>query len=279
MMTVRAASPGSPAPAPRPLRRWVAAGVAWLALVALLPAAKPALSAREAQAPTAGYEVIRVYPHDPGAFTQGLTIVDGVLYESTGLNGRSSVRKVKLENGEVLQIRTVPEQYFGEGIVVWKDRIFELTWQSGIGFIYDRQSFEKIGTFRYAGEGWGLTHDGRRLIMSDGTAWLRFLDPDTQRETGRVQVLDGRTPVDRLNELEFVKGEVLANVWETARVVRINPRTGRVLGWIDFSGLLSPRDAAGGADVMNGIAYDAAMDRLFVTGKLWPRLFEVKIKH
>lgn len=258
---------------------WIAAGLGWLALAALVPGAHPSLGAQAAQAPTARYEVVRVYPHDPGAFTQGLTVVDGVMYESTGLNGRSSVRKVKLENGEVLQVRTVPEQYFGEGIAVWKDRIFELTWQSGIGFIYDRQSFEKIGTFRYSGEGWGLTHDGRRLIMSDGTAWLRFLDPDTQRETGRVQVLDGRTPIDRLNELEFVKGEVLANVWETARVVRIDPKTGRVLGWIDFSGLLSPRDAASGADVMNGIAYDAVKDRLFVTGKLWPRLFEVKIRH
>ena len=279
MTTARTSSSSSSRPALHPRRAWVAAFSAWLAIATLLAGGEPGLSARAAQAPTARYDVVRVYPHDPEAFTQGLAIVDGVMYESTGLNGRSTVRKVKIENGEVLQVRTVPEQYFGEGIAVWKDRIFSLTWQSGVGFIYDRQSFEKIGMFRYSGEGWGLTHDGRRLIMSDGTAWLRFLDPDTQRETGRVQVLDGRTPIDRLNELEFVNGEVLANVWTTDRVVRIDPKTGRVLGWIDFAGLLSPRDAAGGADVMNGIAYDAVKNRLFVTGKLWPRLFEVKIRH
>lgn len=232
----------------------------------------------QAGAPTAGYEVVRVYPHDPEAFTQGLTIADGTLYEATGLNGRSSVRKVKLENGEVLQIRRVPEHYFGEGIAVWRDRIFELTWQSGVGFIYDRQSLDKIGTFSYSGEGWGLTDDGRRLIMSDGSSWLRFLDPQTQRQTGRLQVRDGGRPVAQLNELEFVKGEILANVWQTEKIVRIDPKTGRVLGWIDFAGLLAPRDAVG-VDVMNGIAYDAAHDRLFVTGKLWPRLFEVKIRH
>ncbi len=248
----------------------------WIALAAL--GAAPPATGQPSGAPTAGYEVVHVYPHDPEAFTQGLTIADGVLYEATGLNGRSSVRKVKLDNGEVLQIRKVPEHYFGEGIAVWRDRIFELTWQSEVGFIYDRESLEKIGTFTYSGEGWGLTHDGHRLIMSDGSSWLRFLDPATQRETGRVQVRDGRTPVAQLNELEFVKGEILANVWQTEKVVRIDPVTGRVLGWIDFSGLLSPRDAAG-VDVMNGIAYDAVRDRLFVTGKLWPRLFEVKIRH
>lgn len=244
--------------------------------LAILTALTAAASG-QGPASTAGYEVVRVYPHDPEAFTQGLTIADGTLYEATGLNGRSSVRKVKLENGEVLQIRRVPDHYFGEGIAVWRDRIFELTWQSGIGFIYDRQSLEKIGTFSYTGEGWGLTDDGRRLIMSDGSSWLRFLDPQTQRETGRLQVRDGRRPVAQLNELEFVKGEILANIWQTEKVARIDPKTGRVLGWIDFAGLLSPRDAVG-VDVMNGIAYDAVHDRLFVTGKLWPRLFEVKIR-
>lgn len=232
---------------------------------------------RPAQTPVARYRVVQVYPHDPDAYTQGLVVADGVLYESTGLHGRSSIRKVKLENGEVLQIRKVPEQYFGEGIAIWKDRIFALTWQSGVGFIYDRHSFERVGTFTYPGEGWGLTHDGRRLIMSDGTEWLRFLDPGTQREIGRVQVRDGGRPVPRLNELEFVKGEILANVWETDRIARIDPATGRVRGWIDFSGLLAPADAARGAEVFNGIAYDAARDRLFVTGKLWPKLFEVRI--
>lgn len=234
---------------------------------------------RPVEAPTARYQVVRVFPHDPEAFTQGLVFVDGVLYESTGLNGRSTVRKVKLENGEVLQVQKVAEEHFGEGIAVWRDRIFELTWRSGIGFIYDRGSLARVGTFTYRGEGWGLTHDGTRLIMSDGSAFLRFLNPATQRQTGRVQVRDGVMPIEHLNELEFVKGEVLANVWPTDRVARIDPKTGRVLGWIDFTGLLSPADVAQGADVLNGIAYDAATDRLFVTGKLWPKLFEVKILH
>jgi glutamine cyclotransferase len=245
---------------------------------ALATAASPRVPQRIVQAPTARYQVVHVYSHDPQAFTQGLVFVDGVLYEGTGLNGRSTVRKVKLENGEVLQVQKVADEYFGEGIAVWRDRIFELTWRSGIGFIYDRASLARVGTFTFQGEGWGLTHDGTRLIMSDGTAFLRFLNPSTQRETGRIQVRDGPTAVEHLNELEFVKGEVLANVWQTDRVARIDPRTGRVTGWIDFAGLLRPAEAAPDA-VLNGIAYDAATDRLFVTGKLWPKLFEVKIVH
>jgi glutaminyl-peptide cyclotransferase len=257
-----------------------AGSLAWLGIAGAFMMSGPSVEwPRALQAPVARYQVVHVYPHDPQAFTQGLAFADGVLYEGTGLNGRSTVRTVKLENGEALKVHKVAEQYFGEGIAVWRDRIFELTWRSGTGFIYDRNTLERVGTFTYAGEGWGLTHDGARLIMSDGSAFLRFLDPDTQRETGRVQVRDGGVPVEHLNELEFVKGEVLANVWQTERVVRIDPKTGRVLGWIDFAGLLSPGDAARGVDVMNGIAYDAANDRLFVTGKLWPRLFEVRILH
>jgi glutamine cyclotransferase len=228
-------------------------------------------------APVAGYRVVHVFPHDPQAFTQGLEYVDGVLHEGTGLNGRSSIRRVRLENGEVLQMQKVEDRYFGEGITVWRDSIFELTWQSGIGFVYDRTSLGRTGTFTYTGEGWGLTHDESRLIMSDGTAALRFLDPTTRKETGRVQVRDGGQPVVHLNELEYVKGEILANVWQTNRIARIAPGTGVVTGWIDLTGLLSPRDAAQGVDVLNGIAYDAAGDRLFVTGKLWPKLFEIKI--
>jgi glutamine cyclotransferase len=230
-----------------------------------------------ASAPIAGYRVVRVFPHDPQAFTQGLAYFDGLLYEGTGLIGRSSIRKVKLENGEVLQIQKIDPQYFGEGIAVVGDRLFSLTWQSGVGFIYDRATFRRTGTFTYRGEGWGLTHDGARLIMSDGTAYLRFLDPATQKEIGRLQVRDGERPVPNLNELEYVKGEVFANVWQTDRIARIAPATGRVTGWIDLQGLLNPRDAAQGVDVLNGIAYDAAADRLFVTGKLWPKLFEIKI--
>jgi glutaminyl-peptide cyclotransferase len=250
----------------------------FLTAVLVSSARQPAvLAQRVLQAPVARYQVVHVYPHDPQAFTQGLNFVDGVLYEGTGLNGKSSVRKVKLENGEVLQIQKVAAEYFGEGIAVWRDRIFELTWRSGIGFIYDRNSLARVGTFTYPGEGWGLTTDGARLIMSDGSSSLRFLDPATQKETGRIQVRDGTIPIEHLNELEFVKGEVLANVWQTDRIARIDPKRGRVVGWIDLQGLLSPADAAQGVDVLNGIAYDAARDRLFVTGKLWPKIFEIKI--
>jgi glutamine cyclotransferase len=246
------------------------------AVLAVCGAAAPPTASSSSSAPVAGYRVVRVYPHDPQAFTQGLTYVDGVLYEGTGLNGRSSIRKVRLENGEVLQIQKIDSQYFGEGITVLGDRLFSLTWQSGVGFIYDRASFTRAGTFTYRGEGWGLTHDGTRLIMSDGTATLRFLDKATQKENGRLQVRDGAVPVMNLNELEYVKGEVLANVWQTHRIARISPKTGMVTGWIDLEGLLNPRDAQG-VDVLNGIAYDAAGDRLFVTGKYWPKLFEIAI--
>jgi glutamine cyclotransferase len=229
-----------------------------------------------AKAPVTKGRVVHVYPHDPEAFTQGLVYLDGFLYEGTGLNGRSTIRKVRLENGEVLQIQKIDSQYFGEGIAVKGDTIYELTWQSEIGFLYDRSTFQRKGTFSYRGEGWGLTHDGLRLIMSDGSASLRFLDPATQKEVSRVQVKDGGTPVANLNELEYIKGEIYANVWQTQRIARISPKTGRVIGWIDLEGLLTPREAQA-ADVLNGIAYDAAGDRLFVTGKLWPKLFEIKI--
>jgi glutamine cyclotransferase len=230
-----------------------------------------------ASAPVSHYRVVHVFPHDPEAFTQGLLYLDGFLYEGTGLEGRSSIRKVRLENGEVVQIRKLDPRYFGEGITIFGNSLFELTWQAEVGFIYDRKTFERTGTFTYTGEGWGLTNDGKRLIMSDGSAYLRFLDPSTRKEISRVQVRDAGRPVDRLNELEYVKGEIFANVWQTERIARISPATGRVLGWIDMSGLLTPREAQG-TDVLNGIAYDAQNDRLFVTGKLWPKLFEIKIK-
>jgi glutamine cyclotransferase len=231
-----------------------------------------------APAPLSPYRVVHVFPHDADAFTQGLVYLDGFLYEGTGLNGRSSIRKVRLENGEVLQIQRLDQQYFGEGIAIVGNSLFELTWQSEVGFIYDRASFQRTGTFTYKGEGWGLTQDGKRLIMSDGTAYLRFIDPATRKEISRIQVRDGGAPVERLNELEYVKGEVLANVWQTHRIARISPSTGRVLGWIDLSGLLNPSEAQsveGAGGVLNGIAYDAQRDRLFVTGKLWPKLFEI----
>jgi glutamine cyclotransferase len=237
-----------------------------------------ALQRREpVTAPVNRYEVVKVYPHDPQAFTQGLVFSGGVFYEGTGLNGRSGIRKVKLENGEVLQVQALEQRYFGEGIALVGDSIVQLTWQSGVGFVYDKTTFQRTRTFNYRGEGWGLTYDGTRLIMSDGTSTLRFLDPKTLQETGKLQVRDGSRPVEKLNELEVVKDEIFANIWQTDRIARISPKTGIVTGWIDLAGLLDPRDARG-VDVLNGIAYDPGGDRLFVTGKLWPKLFEIRIK-
>ena len=221
------------------------------------------------------YQIVRVYPHDSAAFTQGLQYVDGVLYEGTGLNGRSSIRKVNLETGEVLQKRDITSQYFGEGITIWKNDLIELTWRSEIAFVYDRTTFQQRRTFKYAGEGWGLTHDGVNLVMSDGSDRLRLLDPATFAERRRIPVTAEGVPVGNLNELEFVKGEIFANIWQTDLVARI-ARDGRVVGWIDLSGLLSAAER-GSTDVLNGIAYDEKNDRLFVTGKLWPKFFEIKL--
>jgi len=225
--------------------------------------------------PVFGYQVLRAYPHDPLAFTQGLQYVDGFLYEGTGLNGRSSIRKVKLETGEVLQQRNLAAQYFGEGITVWQSNLIELTWQSGLALVYDKTTFDLRRQFRYVGEGWGLTHDSTNLIMSDGSDRLRVLDPATFAERRRIAVTAGGAAVRNLNELEFVNGEIYANIWQTDYVARISP-DGRVTGWVDLSGLLSRTERAS-ADVLNGIAYDAARDRLFVTGKLWPKVFEIKV--
>src|SRR5713226_9130145 len=223
-----------------------------------------------------GYQIVHVYPHDPKAFTQGLQYVDGVLYDGTGLNGRSSIRRVKLETGEVLQKRDLPAEHFGEGITVWKNDLIELTWQTHVAFVYDRTTFEPKKQFSYPGEGWGLTHDGTNLIMSDGTDELRYLDPVTFAEKRRLKVTAAGAPLRDLNEIEYVKGEIFANVWQTDYVARIAPATGKVTAYIDLRGLLSPAERAK-TDVLNGIAYDAARDRLFITGKLWPKLFEIKI--
>jgi len=223
------------------------------------------------------YEVINTYPHDRNAFTQGLVYEDDVLYEGTGLKGRSSLREVELETGGVLQKLDLAEQYFGEGITIWGDGIIQLTWQSHVGFVYDKDSFELLHEFSYPTEGWGITHDSKRLIMSDGTSTLHFLDPETLEEIGSVQVYDSNGPLVRLNELEYINGEVYANIWQTDRIVRIEPETGRVTGWIDLTGLLSAEDLSQPVDVLNGIAYDAEHDRLFVTGKLWPKLFEIRL--
>jgi glutamine cyclotransferase len=214
---------------------------------------------------------VRSYPHDERAFVQGLACDGDTLYESTGLYGESSLRRVDLESGEVLQIRRLPDHLFGEGCTVWEDTIVQLTWQSGVGFVYDKETFAVERRFTYQGEGWGLTHDGERLIMSDGTSYLRFLDRETLREVDRVQVLDKGEPVIRLNELEWINGQVWANVWQTPNVVRIDPEDGQVLGWIDFA-TLTEQEPRG---VLNGIAKKG--ERVFVTGKRWTHIYEIEV--
>ncbi|MFZ6658459.1 glutaminyl-peptide cyclotransferase [Undibacterium sp. TJN19] len=227
------------------------------------------------------YQVVHSYPHDPNAFTQGLFYKDGFLYESTGLQGHSSVRKVKLETGEVLQKTDLPKQIFGEGITYWDNRIIGITWTSQAGYVLDLNSFAFQKEFAYKGEGWGLTRNDTEIIMSDGTSELRFLNPETLNEVRRIKVTAQGKPVDQLNELEWVKGEVLANIWQTDKIARIDPKTGNVTAWIDLSGLLPISERMkSNPDVLNGIAYDATHDRLFVTGKLWPKIFEIKlVKH
>lgn len=262
----------------------VAGGLLTAVAVAGCAQAEPAASDRAASrppaaaTPTFGYRVLASYPHDPGAFTQGLAYVGGTLYEATGSAGvgPSSLRRVDLATGTVQARHDLNSEDFGEGIAVVDDRIIQLTWQSQIGYVYDRATFRQLGTFRYPGEGWGLAYDGRRLIMSDGTDRLRFLDPETFVEVGSVQVRDAGRPVDQLNELEYIGGQVYANVWQTDRIVRIDPATGQVTAVIDLAGLLPAADRQSGqVDVLNGIAYDVAGDRLFVTGKLWPKLYEI----
>lgn len=225
--------------------------------------------------PVYGYRVLASYPHDIKAFTEGLVYFNGYLYEGTGLNGKSSLRQQDLESGEVLRSVGLPQQYFGEGITILGGRVFQLTWQSHIGFVYDL-NFTPMQEFSYATEGWGLTHNGSHLIMSDGTSNLYFIDPASLAVVGQVQVRDGGNPVARLNELEYVDGEVWANVWQTDLVARISPESGKVLGWVNFTGLLTPTEGIG-ADVLNGIAFDHEGNRTLVTGKYWPKIFEVEL--
>jgi glutamine cyclotransferase len=234
------------------------------------------LSIAHAAAPEYGYQVVHVYPHDRNAFTQGLEFRGGFLYEGTGLEGRSALRKVNLETGQVVQELRIAPQFFGEGITVINQQILELTWKAEAGFVYNQDSFRQLRTFRYPGEGWGLTNDGSQIYMSDGTAQIRVWDPGTLQERRRITVRDGVKPIEELNELEWVRGEIYANVWQTDRIVRIAPADGKVTGWINLKGILSAADREG-TDVLNGIAYDALGDRLFVTGKLWPKLFEIKL--
>ena len=243
--------------------------------------AKPAAGAAPA-APAAvasyTYEVVRTFPHDRDAFTQGLVYLDGALLESTGLNGQSTLRRVELATGRILQQVRVPSQYFAEGMTVLGGKIYQLTWQSQKGFVYDLATFALEKEFAYAGEGWGLTTDGHSLILSDGTDQLRFLDPATFKVTRTLRVTRAGQPLRLLNELEFIRGEIYANIWQSHTVARIDPATGRVLGVIDFFGLLPAADRAANTDVLNGLAYDPATDRLFVTGKNWPKLFEVRLR-
>ncbi|WIT13677.1 glutaminyl-peptide cyclotransferase [Paucibacter sediminis] len=249
----------------------------FLALLATcLLLATAAATAQRLRLPVYDAVVVNSYPHDPEAFTQGLLWRDGVLYESTGLNGHSSIRKVQLESGRVLQKQDIPQQYFGEGMTAWKDELYSITWQSQVGFVWDLRSFKLKRQFSYPGEGWGLTHDEHHLILSDGTPTLRFFDPASMKEVRRVQVTALGRPVEQLNELEWVEGQIYANIWHSNVIVRIDPASGQVQSLIDLTGLLKP-ELAGQADVLNGIAYDPAKKRLFVTGKLWPRLFEIRL--
>jgi glutaminyl-peptide cyclotransferase len=223
------------------------------------------------------FKIVRTFHHDSTAFTQGLAYRDGFLYEGTGLNGRSSLRKVRLETGEVVQQVNLSQEFFGEGITILKNKVVEITWTSQTGFVYNLSDFRLLRWFPYAGEGWGLATNGREIFMSDGTAEIRVLDPTTLSVKRRFTVHDGTTRIDQLNELEFVEGQIFANVWQTDRIARISPQTGKVVGWIDLKGLMSPTVQLGPGAVLNGIAYDASRKRLFVTGKLWPSIFEIQL--
>jgi glutaminyl-peptide cyclotransferase len=245
----------------------------------LLAAVALVLAGCGREASSAGqYEVVHTYPHDRAAFTQGLLYLDGALYESTGLNGHSSLRKVELETGKVLQEAVVPSQYFAEGLAALDGKLYQLTWQEKTAFVYDLKTFKLETEFHYPYEGWGLTTDGHQLILSDGTDQLRFINPTNFAVAKTIQVKDHGLAVANLNELEYIKGEIFANVWQTDDIVRIDPASGEVLGRVNFTGLLDPKDRDSTTDVLNGIAYDATGDRLFITGKFWPKLFEIQLK-
>jgi len=245
------------------------------AVLLVLPTAEPPEETANSEPVNYSYRIVNVYPHDETAFTQGLLIDNGVLYESTGIRGESSLRRVELETGEILRFHALPNQYFGEGITIFDDKIIQLTWQSNKGFVYDKESFELLQEFSYSTEGWGITHNGSQLIMSDGTSTLHFLDSETFQKIGQVEVHDNGA-VERLNELEYIQGKVYANIWLEEKIAIINPQTGQVEGWINLSGLQTMENQDPN-NVLNGIAYDAASDRLFVTGKRWSQLFEIQL--
>ncbi len=261
------------------LRLKLRAGVAglYLALFASLfvPVLAPGFAF--AEAPVSTYQVVQTFPHSTQSYTEGFFFLDGLFYEGTGETGRSALLAIAPSTGKPIQRRDLPAQYFGEGIVDWGSDIYEWTWQSHTGFVLDRFSFRPIRQFTYTGEGWGMTHDKTSLITSDGTATLRFRNPANFQETRHIVVKDAGKPVDQLNELEYVKGEIFANVWHSDRIARISPRDGHVTGWIDLHGILPDSQRVNAESVLNGIAYDAAKDRLFVTGKQWPTIFEIRI--
>ncbi len=241
------------------------------------PAATTAHGSSVSITPVHSYKLVNTYPHSRESFTQGLVIDKDILYEGTGLHGRSRLLKVDIKTGNILKTARLPDYFFGEGVTIYKDRIIQLTWLSGNGFIYDKESMGLLSSFKYNTQGWGITHDSKQLIMSDGTTLLYFLDPITLKKTGQIEVLDNGKPVSRLNELEYINGHIYANVWKTDRIAIIDPKTGQVTAWIDLEGL---KELAGGDNdekTLNGIAYDADEDRLFVTGKLWPAIYEIKI--
>jgi len=227
--------------------------------------------------PVDGYKVVATYPHSTASYTEGFFYLDGLFYEGTGMAGRSAVMAIDPASGTVRQRHDLAVQYFGEGIVDWGPNIYEWTWQSHVCFVYDRFTMRLVKQFRYTGEGWGMTRTAKELITSDGTATLRFRNPATFAETRHIVVKDDGKPVDQLNELEFIHGEIYANVWHSERIARISPKDGHVIGWIDLTGILPANKKIDSESVLNGIAYDAEHDRLFVTGKQWPTIFEIKI--
>jgi glutaminyl-peptide cyclotransferase len=241
------------------------------------PAAQTSARVSLKSVPEYTYSVIHVFPHDTSAFTQGLAYRDGFLYEGTGRNRQSSLRKVRLETGEVIQKADLDPEYFGEGITLVGDKIFQLTWKSQTGFVYDLNTFHLLQRFSYPGEGWGLASSGHDLYLSDGSSEIRVLDSDSLQERRRIKVHDGPAPVEQLNELEFVEGQIFANVWHSSRIARISPQTGEIVGWIDLTGLPSTVYRLDAEAVLNGIAYDPVHKRLFITGKLWPSIFEIKL--
>lgn len=249
-----------------------------LLAAAIVIACAPATIAQRKPAPVHSYKVVATFPHDTSSFTQGLVFADGELYESTGLNGESTLRRVEIATGKTLQRIDVPKPYFAEGLALVGDELLQLTWQHRLGFVYDRKTFRQKRTFTYNGEGWGLAYDGTsRLIMSDGSDTLTYLDPKTLAATTTLRVRDAGRVISNLNELEWIEGEIWANVWQTDRIARISPKTGEVNSWIDLSSLFPRQQRVPPADELNGIAYDKTTRRIFITGKKWPRLYQITV--